>query len=797
MHISPLLTFLLLACNNNTDAVDTGQPTDGGAPDEGEEAEIPWLTTGYPTVAAPEIPWLSAGRPEVAPPARVCADGWSEVALDGGGHMCSPWPSGAREECDDPAEVHLPGTEGCAPVGSDCPTGTWPADVSDEGTLFVAPGGTGDGSRTDPIGSVEEAMQRAEAGDVVMLSAGTWEGQVSITTDVTLRGACPEQTTLTWNAATDPDFGVVSVRDADVVITDLTIADSLAMGVEADSATVRLEGVVVRGVGNHGIGVSDSALSLDGVKVSAVSPRSGDDINGDPIYATGASTISGSGIELSTSHRVGLWIEGTSSFELSDLVVFGMSPQASDNTRGAALRFSSTDAEGIIRRVVVEGGSDYGIGTTGSGSMTIEDAWLSGIADSYATGGAFGGIGTQGPGSFTCAGIVAIDVPYAGVRVLTNDGTNTGPFSCEDVVVQQARRATASSFGGVGVVLVRTDSARLERVLIEDSEGDGVDVEYGEATTLTDITTRRTGLLGGSGAGVTVQLAAIATLERAILEDAPMFGLTVDDSVLSASDIYVSAAGTDLEEGLGGGVAVYDATLSLSRTLLEDVQGLVFNSEGPTDILAEDLLIREVSLHPGYGWAVPINTWNDSGEATKMTLRRTEISGGEGSAITLNDVEFVGEDLSISGVRSMSPTGRMGFGLDATTGNVTLTRSVIRDVQSAGLWLGGTATLTDVLVQGVSQQDCVVDLCPDATAATGVYVNSGASATLTRVLIEEAEGVGLQVGGTGTASDVLVRNNGIGIDAVTGTLSRTRVSAEGNGDNEAAEAQTTPDWDLE
>jgi hypothetical protein len=72
-----------------------------------------------------------------------------------------------------------------------------------------------------------------------------------------------------------------------------------------------------------------------------------------------------------------------------------------------------------------------------------------------------------------------------------------------------------------------------------------------------------------------------------------------------------------------------------------------------------------------------------------------------------------------------------------------------------------------------------------------VFVAQGAKATVERVLLEGAE-VGLQLTGRVTATDVVLRDDSFGVDAVDGVMTLERATFEGNTSNQAGEAQPTP-----
>ena len=75
----------------------------------------------------------------------------------------------------------------------------------------------------------------------------------------------------------------------------------------------------------------------------------------------------------------------------------------------------------------------------------------------------------------------------------------------------------------------------------------------------------------------------------------------------------------------------------------------------------------------------------------------------------------------------------------------------------------------------------------------GADPRNDVEATLSVVVIEDATGVGLQnPAGTTMATDVLVRNNGVGVDPIGGTITEKRVELSGNTIDTASTAEPYP-----
>lgn len=780
-----VLMIALLGCNKK--AQETASPpeeteTETETPGTDDPAAIDWLAAGEPAVAPPNIPWLADGAPPIALPSRACPAGWTETPLDRGGHYCNPWPSGARAECE-PLQMHVPGTAECVDVGAECPAGAWPADLVDADTVFVAAGANGVGTRASPFGSLADAVEAASPGDTIAIGAGTFEAGVTIDVDVTLRGLCPGETTLTRTAGANDSTGVVVVDGGSVTIRDLRLGDSAAIGVLATDATVALDGVVIDAASNHGVSATDSEVSLTDVLIANIASAQ-DLTHGDGVFATGGSLVADR-LGVTNSHRAGIWGEGDLDMEVQDFVVWGMRPEAVDDSRGVALRHSgSGTAE--VRRVSVDTVFSYAVGATSTGDLLVEDAYIRDIAESQDSGLAFGAIGSQGTGALTVRGATTILVPYTAIR--NSYDAPVGPLVAEDIVALVTYRPSKSTFGGLGMVITRTPDATISRVYIEGGDADGIDIEYSTAT-LSDITVDGGGLLGGAGAGINIQLDSDVVVTRAQVFGAPNTGVHVSGATADLSDLYVNPEGAS-EVGFGAQF-VDGADVTARAVLIENAMSLAINVDLASARI-EDAVLRHTVPSDLLPYGIPINTYAGGATGVSLSLYRVLIEDGYGSGVTGDTYDLVAEDVRITGIKSLEGTGQHGFGIDAASGSMSLTRVVIGDVAHAGVFHGyGDLSLTDVSISGVAQQACVAASCADDDAASGVFVG-GDTATLERVLVEGAVGVGVHLQGTGVLTDVVIRDNGVGIDAVNGTVEKTRVTLEGNGVDEADAATTTP-----
>ncbi len=299
---------------------------------------------------------------------------------------------------------------------------------------------------------------------------------------------------------------------------------------------------------------------------------------------------------------------------------------------------------------------------------------------------------------------------------------------------------------------------------MSEVDGDAFSLD-GASATLTDFVVRDVG-----GAGVAGASGAVVTAERGAVLGAAGPGFSMHGADLEATDVAVDGAGAPR----GGfdasmGVQSYDGDLVLRRALLRNNRFAGLDLELGGERSVEDVWVTRVVADPDFaaGYALPLTTWGD-GEPVALTLRRVALEGGAGAGLSGNDLALDAEDLSITGIDSMEGSGAFGMGLDVAQGTLALRRVSVSRVRGAGVRLdAGELVATDLAVSGVRTQACAADACADDRSATGLFVGRRATATLDRLLLEDA-GVGLQVMGQGEASNVVLRRDEVGVDAGDG-----------------------------
>lgn len=175
------------------------------------------------------------------PALTPCPAEWAEVSAEGEPTRCEPDHTfGPACDVGDPRND-------CPPIGSSCD-----GFVLDprQPVLYVAQGGTGDGSAEDsPLGSIEEAVRIAAPGaQIAIRGVHNLAGALRLERPVTLVGECSSRTLLLTD---DREEVSVEIAADDVVLRDLTLANGgpdprylvLAAGVRGGLVGVELFGV--------------------------------------------------------------------------------------------------------------------------------------------------------------------------------------------------------------------------------------------------------------------------------------------------------------------------------------------------------------------------------------------------------------------------------------------------------------------------------------------------------------------------------------------------------------------------
>lgn len=485
-----------------------------------------------PTPPAPTPPELPA------PPNFPCPPGWEISAPrgDDDAAACEPY-AGVRVPNDCPAgSHHLPGTAGCSLIGAACPTGPFAEDLP-AGTVYVAPGGGGDGTRAAPYASIAEAVAAAPEGGTIALAKGELVGGVTIDRPVSLRGACAALTRVVANGETT--FVVTSSGAA--------IADLSARGQAA---------IVVRG----GV-LRVSGLDLDGGAFAGLSVVSGEVSGGGLVFDDGRGGVAVDGGEARLERVSGRDLPGAAvsvtggSLTLSDFVFDGVDGNVVVVNAG----------EATLRRGLGRGFTFTGVHTSARGVVNIEDVVLRDSA------------GDNAGGVFVASGGRAF-----GTRVLIERargaaiGVSGGEAAFKDTVVRETDSVQSTGQFGHGADAYNGGTLRLERTVFWELRGTGIfALASGTTIDLKDVVvaeTRGWRSTGEIGVAVRAIDSGRIDFERLRVVRAHGFGVVAAaEGIIGGTDLTVSDTLPRDENGAyGRGAEVSGgAQLEVTRAVFE------------------------------------------------------------------------------------------------------------------------------------------------------------------------------------------------------------------------------------
>jgi hypothetical protein len=569
------------ACSDDTVVVDAG-------PDATDAAE-----DGAVMVSEP-IPPAPPALPEMTP----CPDGWQEVGV-GATAACEPWPADTTT-CAFP-EVRFVGEPACASLGPACPaSGEWPADLPADGSvIFVREGATGgDGTMSAPLGTLADAIDAAAAGETIALAAGTYAGDVVVPSDVTLRGACVDETEVVGSAGELPDATVV-MRPGSTV-RDLRIRGERPGLVAAAAGTFTLQNLWISGV-DLGAAISNPGVVVDGEGLVVDGLTPGPDNAPVAIYVGSEAIADLRRVQVARIDGTGVGANARGHLTLSDASIFdSLAPEGSAAGVGA-----SALNQGILElhRVLIDGANSAGILLGGQSTADFTDLCVRDIAHTETSSYGSFGVGVTNASIATMARAYVTRTEGSPLVVLGFRSLLTA----EDVVVGEVLSTTVEELTGSGV-LVDTGAAELTRTYVKDARNSGVTVTGVEGTAslrdLTVIGTERE-LTNEAGLGLDVNLGGMAVVRRASFEENVAGGAVVSgaSSALDLEDVTVlNTEPTDsgrFGRGLG---AQGGAALTASRVAIADnvEVGVFIHGAGP-EVTLRDVVVERTAISESSG----------------------------------------------------------------------------------------------------------------------------------------------------------------------------------------------------
>jgi len=358
----------------------------------------------------------------------------------------------------------------------------------------------------------------------------------------------------------------------------------------------------------------------------------------------------------------------------------------------------AADRDGALtaRRVLVRARAGVGASVQG-GSLTLEDAWIDGVA--------------------------AV-TPGRSVGVLVADGGRAS-----------LRRARVEGAAGVGIAALEPASE--------------VDVEDALVTAIA-VGRLTAGAREATGAGIAATAGASIRATRVLVFDTDERAVTASSGArlsLERSVVERSRprAGAPVDESYGlGVVAAAGAAVAVRGSVLRAHPGVAAVSAEGGSLALEDSLVGDAPERAdAFGTGLQV-LWGSALQATRVVVADVRhagvlafagADGGRGAA----RVEL--RDVIVRGVRP-SPTGQ-GVGV-AAVGDVALSAERLAVVDASGMGVAlvgaaGTATLRDLFVRRVTRATFAQELgTPGVAVANALEVRGGARATVARAVLDGA-----------------------------------------------------------
>ena len=648
----------------------------------------------------------------------TCPSGWlpEPAFLDPSGAQDVPDGLSQVHVCVPPAPPRCPagqrpalGRADCGPLGAACPAGPFPKpppDVAGPRVHALAGAEGGDGSAAAPFGTLHAAVRNAPAGAVVLIGRGVYREAVELERDLTLVGACVEQTRLESQGPGDAAATVVVARGARGALHNVGIGGSRP-GVRVEGEA-HLEGVLVEQATGFGLVVAGGRVRVVG------------------------SVVRGTRLDDAGMAGVGLHVDAGGRVTLAD-VVFEEQRQA---------------------QIVVQGASAYGPSELMAEDVLIRDGLgLPGGEEGW-------GLAVAAGARATLARLLVERTRMAALSVTELGPDGETEIRLTDVVLRDTA-AVPDVDSGFGLTVAGAHGAKARvvgrRLVVEGNAQGGIVVDgsggpLGAEVELTDLLVRGRHAEASGGPGLWGRAGSRLRLSRALFEGSQgaqvrISGLGgVEQAELEASDLVARHATPSVADGVhGAGVRVFaGARVVLVRTLVEknaNTGVTVFGAwpETPSTLDATDLVVRETFCAGTPCLATGIGSMG----AARVEIERGVVSGNElaGVLAVAHEAPFrpslVGRELLIRDGRSV-PEGFGGIGaLVGEGGTLRLERCAVLYNRDVGVATGQFAMasaapaaeleLTDVVVSGTSSRQ------NPGRSGMGVAVHGGASARLERV----------------------------------------------------------------
>jgi len=378
-------------------------------------------------------------------------------------------------------------------------------------------------------------------------------------------------------------------------------------------------------------------------------------------------------------------------------------------------------------------GTPTGVILVTSGSATVRNLRL---ANAGRTGISVGGAAA----SLELDGVVLSRVSTQGLTVW--DGATV---AAHDVVIRDTQPRARDGLAGNGIG-VESATVTLARVLVERNRYMGILIgAAGASLDATDLVVRDTQPMmtdASAGGAIAAIAGAHVRLTRSVLERNRMIGVLCDGATVEIeSSVVRDVLSQEADRAAGRGIGVQQAGVVTARRLLvERTRELgLYAGGGGVTLVAQDVVVRDVESREVDGAS---GRGVNAERGATVELARAVVERTRDVGITSHAATVHAEDVIVRDTRPPEADALAGgFGAHVQeAGVLTLTRARIdrSNVYAVSAVDADTQlSLEDVLVTETTSN-------PDGEGiGIGVFAQLDASASLSRVVIDGAEGMGI------------------------------------------------------